>query len=113
MTPAVHMAFGLCHQLPSAALSCTPWTELCLSTALWIEAQHKALPKVNYRGWLVPAEHAVGNKVHVVFEGHMLLLTKPVHRGGWHSCGNLKVLVGEKQINQGTVPPGTNGGKRG
>lgn len=80
---------------------------------LVIQAQDKASPKVNYRGCLVPAEHAVSSKVHAVFEGHVLLLTKPVHRSGWHSCGNLKILVGEKQINQGTVPPGTNGGKCG
>lgn len=66
------------------------------------------LHRVNYRWCLVPGEHAIGNKVHVVLEGRVLMLTKPIHRSGWHSSGDLKELVGEEQINQGTVPPVTN-----
>lgn len=66
------------------------------------------LHRVNYRWCLVPGVHAIGNKVHVVLEGRVLMLTKPIHRSGWHSGGDLKELVGEEQINQGTVPPVTN-----
>lgn len=62
------------------------------------------LGEVNYRWCLIPAEHAIGNKVHAVFEGWMLVFTKPIHRSGWHSSCDLKILVREKQINQGTVP---------
>lgn len=110
-----HVAFSLCHHFPSAVL---PHQERCpLSKALprhplfVVQAQGKVLPEVSYRWCLIPAEHAVGNEVHVVFEGHVLMFPKPVHRGGWHSRCNLQVLVGEKQINQGTVPPVTNRGR--
>jgi len=67
--------------------------------------------EVNYRWCLIPAERAVGDEVHAVFEGQVLVFTKPIDRSGWHSSCDLKVLVGENQINEGTVPPATNRGR--
>lgn len=72
--------------------------------------QDNVLYKVNYLWCLISAEHAIGNKVHAVFEGWVLMFTKPIHRSGWHSSCDLKILVGENQISEGTVPPTTNRG---